>query len=1326
MSTCALLLVSQAACGLSESPQPPPQLDLSEHRMPSGHCLLSGESNTLGKCIEHFQAADFCSHFGAGGKFSQFFESSLRGEIVVQSPPIRQNMPEENCVDQTKVSGQEEHMDGNESFDDYCELCLNSVDQSSFDSAEVQGLSKAMEHICKHYEAGEVQLEQHVGIPEFPDQSHGTETFRVHSESSQMSQNEEVFFGNRLCTNLVTISEVSEQCTEQHKQFEQIFSTAELQTNNVESSPQTRSFEHGTVLGGTFELDSELSTVSQELMYSDRGGPLHSELPDPNVEHTESFQQCEPCTQCSGSEQQAVYIEVSESEVSESAFEKPSKRDQEAAAAADVFQSSEYSISVVDCELGEHSTSTDLKAENCEMYGTLVEQPFNMCDIAKQPVSSGKLGDYCASTESSQHAQLCNVNTFFKEQMLPDAIAADECQPTENTAEHSKTPEQCETSEHFELAEQCGSLDSCAKYYRAHKINKPCHHHSSHCEPLTEQQKTRRNSKCDTLLTGSMDTFETLWLSQFLIERRPDASSLKEYECCENCNLCDRSSEDIEVSEDRLSPDQCDAIQLEEKVQSCGHSFEHNNSEVSVHCVTSEESETTTCSAVSYHNESSQQRKLSGTCVESQGDDLYDVCTDTQCEIHKDLDFFLDQDGLFELNSEEGSDISRSYKPDVDSLDGLSEGDDYHPCNEKSQDSSETEESFKTCSDGSESDENCSESSYNSDKLSEEAENDHFPIQDGSFDGSPHDDNQEGYLHYTDDGVHEFSLECENQSCSYLWTAEDPESADLCSADGDVYEGESHESSVEERYTEEDGSEPDSEGDRLEPQIDEEGPKGPVGAAEVSEDSPVEKTEQEGQLLVSPPEEKLSQPAIGYALYQSQTLRLFLERRRLSAAEAYGHYGADFCSLDLIFDPWAEVETKDKEPSEVVAEAEKERSESGSVQEDDSEVHRKDEPSVECDEGKTPSPDNCDHHGLIPDIIFSEVLDENKDEEIGELYDKNEGLLTSPEIPYGIEASETPEPLCPKDTDEVGEELSDLLTSEQGEWDSEQVEQAKLPEPKCAESVMPEILLSDLITQQTKPTKNSVDHAKTSENNVESTEHSEHCATHQFFKLADERKTPEPLEEPEEIESEDEDIQETCQCEFCVPTEEVPAKPLLPQIKSKDAGKICVVIDLDETLVHSSFKPVNNADFIIPVEIDGTVHQVYVLKRPHVDEFLKRMGELFECVLFTASLAKYADPVSDLLDKWGAFRSRLFRESCVFHRGNYVKDLSRLGRDLNKVIIVDNSPASYIFHPDNAVPVASWFDDMADTELLDLIPFFERLSKVDDVYAVLKQHRTTS
>lgn len=185
-------------------------------------------------------------------------------------------------------------------------------------------------------------------------------------------------------------------------------------------------------------------------------------------------------------------------------------------------------------------------------------------------------------------------------------------------------------------------------------------------------------------------------------------------------------------------------------------------------------------------------------------------------------------------------------------------------------------------------------------------------------------------------------------------------------------------------------------------------------------------------------------------------------------------------------------------------------------------------------------------------------------------------------------------------------------------------------------------------------------------------------------------------------------------------------KSLLPQIDVKTFKKKCAIIDLDETLVHSSFKPISNADFVVPVEIDGTVHQVYVLKRPHVDSFLQKMGEMYECVLFTASLSKYADPVADLLDQHRVFSSRLFRDSCVFHRGNYVKDVSRLGRDLDKIIIIDNSPASYIFHPDNAVPVLSWFDDPGDRELINLMPYLERIAESDDIYTVLRQSGFTS
>ena len=51
-------------------------------------------------------------------------------------------------------------------------------------------------------------------------------------------------------------------------------------------------------------------------------------------------------------------------------------------------------------------------------------------------------------------------------------------------------------------------------------------------------------------------------------------------------------------------------------------------------------------------------------------------------------------------------------------------------------------------------------------------------------------------------------------------------------------------------------------------------------------------------------------------------------------------------------------------------------------------------------------------------------------------------------------------------------------------------------------------------------------------------------------------------------------------------------------------------------------QPTNNADFIVPIDIEGKIHPVYVLKRPHVDEFLESVGKLYECVLFTASLAE--------------------------------------------------------------------------------------------------------
>ena len=72
-----------------------------------------------------------------------------------------------------------------------------------------------------------------------------------------------------------------------------------------------------------------------------------------------------------------------------------------------------------------------------------------------------------------------------------------------------------------------------------------------------------------------------------------------------------------------------------------------------------------------------------------------------------------------------------------------------------------------------------------------------------------------------------------------------------------------------------------------------------------------------------------------------------------------------------------------------------------------------------------------------------------------------------------------------------------------------------------------------------------------------------------------------------------------------------------------------------------------------------------------------------------------------------------------YARSSDLQDLSQLGRPMTDIIIVDNSPASYIFHPNNAVPVSSWFNDPHDTELTDLCPFLADLRAVDDVRPVL-------
>ncbi|CAI5981446.1 unnamed protein product [Closterium sp. NIES-65] len=172
---------------------------------------------------------------------------------------------------------------------------------------------------------------------------------------------------------------------------------------------------------------------------------------------------------------------------------------------------------------------------------------------------------------------------------------------------------------------------------------------------------------------------------------------------------------------------------------------------------------------------------------------------------------------------------------------------------------------------------------------------------------------------------------------------------------------------------------------------------------------------------------------------------------------------------------------------------------------------------------------------------------------------------------------------------------------------------------------------------------------------------------------------------------------------------------LLPPLRSVHFNRKTLVLDLDETLIHSVFTPIMNADFVISLDVDGRLTTIYVHKRPGVEEFLRAVAQVYEVVVFTASMAGYANALVDLLDPQRCLvHHRLFRDSCIWWRNSYVKDLTMLGRDLTKTMIVDNSPLSYAFQPENGIAIPSYYDEQGDRELAKLVPVLMKLAAVED------------
>ena len=144
-----------------------------------------------------------------------------------------------------------------------------------------------------------------------------------------------------------------------------------------------------------------------------------------------------------------------------------------------------------------------------------------------------------------------------------------------------------------------------------------------------------------------------------------------------------------------------------------------------------------------------------------------------------------------------------------------------------------------------------------------------------------------------------------------------------------------------------------------------------------------------------------------------------------------------------------------------------------------------------------------------------------------------------------------------------------------------------------------------------------------------------------------------------------------------------PDAPYFDPKRPDDKREYCLVLDLDETLVHY-FEDENEA---------------YVKVRMGTEDFIRQLSQYCEIAIFTASTQNYADIVIDGLDCKDLIDYRLYRQHTTLMNGVNVKDLSKLGRDMDKIIIVDNIEENYQLQPNNGLNICDFEGDQNDNEL---------------------------
>ena len=164
--------------------------------------------------------------------------------------------------------------------------------------------------------------------------------------------------------------------------------------------------------------------------------------------------------------------------------------------------------------------------------------------------------------------------------------------------------------------------------------------------------------------------------------------------------------------------------------------------------------------------------------------------------------------------------------------------------------------------------------------------------------------------------------------------------------------------------------------------------------------------------------------------------------------------------------------------------------------------------------------------------------------------------------------------------------------------------------------------------------------------------------------------------------------------------------PFLPPINPK--YKYTLILDMDETLIHYFFTTINGMFFV----------------RPYCFNFLRELNNIYEIITFTAGTKEYADNILNVLDmNNNIIKYRLYREHTTIIGCTIYKDLSKLGRDLSKVIIIDNLKENFKMQPNNGIFIKTWTNDINDIQLKDLLKILKDIvnHNVVDVRTIIQK-----